>query len=240
MAKLSRAQFVQLCTQAILDTREQVSICNQFSGYQKYHREIKENGYFEANVREPIMNTKPRDFMYRHGLLRHTGLGNCHELADFLLVEIGKKITENHAVAKIRIVVSERADHVYLEIKVRLVGELGYSTWEVDAWDPRIIDISTRPDGSVKNRESLDYGYATSLEQSVDTDEIDYRERHTFFRGIRKPAPGAPCRHATPEREMLDKHPHLYSDHTIDRAVEQGKLDPSGELQYLQKRSIWQ
>lgn len=62
--------------------------------------------------------------MYRHDLLRHVGLGNCHELADFLLVEIGREIQRHNALARIRIVSSMKFDHVYLEIKIKLLGRL--------------------------------------------------------------------------------------------------------------------
>ena len=40
---LSREDFVNICTQAIFYTREQLTINNQLSGYKKFHREIKEN-----------------------------------------------------------------------------------------------------------------------------------------------------------------------------------------------------
>jgi hypothetical protein len=135
-----------------------------------------------------------------------------------------------------------KVDHVYLEIKIKLQGENDYSFWEVDAWDPRIIDISTRPNGSIKNHESLDYGYSTETSNSVYTDEINYRRRYKFFNTtIPTPKEGPPFREATPEREMLDKHDHLYRDYTIDDSINKGKIPSSGDkLSYLQQVSSWQ
>ncbi len=238
---LARKDFVNICTQAIFYTRNQLTINNQLSGYKKFHREIKENNYFSNNVRDPLINTREDEYMYRHDLLRHVGLGNCHELADFLLVEIGKEIERQNALARIRIVSSMKFDHVYLEIKIKLLGEIDYSLWEVDAWDPRIIDISTRPNGSIKNYESLDYGYSTETSNSVYTDEINYSNRYKFFNTIPTPNKGCPLREATPEREMLDKHDHLYMDYTIEDSISEGKIPSSGDrLSYLQQASGWQ
>lgn len=238
---LSREDFVNICTQAIFYTREQLTINNQLSGYKKFHREIKENKYFTNNVRDPLINTREDEYMYRHDLLKHVALGNCHELADFLLVEIGKEVERQNALARIRIVKSMKADHVYLEIRIKLQGENDYSLWEVDAWDPRIIDISARPNGSIKNYESLDYGYSTITKNTVFTDDINYNQRYTFFNSIPKPRVGRPLGEATPEREMLDKHDHLYADYMIEDSIKEGKI-PSfdGNLRYLQQVSSWQ
>lgn len=238
---LSRKDFVNICTQAILFTRNKLTINNQLSGYKKFHQEIKENNYFSQNVRAPLINTHEDEYMYRHDLLEHVGLGNCHELADFLLVEIGREIDSHNALARIRIVSSVAVDHVYLEIKIKLQGEYDYSLWEVDAWDPRVIDISTRPNGSIKNHEFLDYGYSTDTSNTVYTDQISYRRRYNFFNTIPTPKEGRPLRDATPEREMFDKHDFLYRDCSIEHSMDEGKLPPSdSELGYLQKVSRWQ
>lgn len=238
---LSRKDFVNLCTQSILYTRNQLTVKNQLSGYKKFHGEIKENDYFSKHVRTPLTNTHKDEYMYRHDLLKHVGLGNCHELADFLLIETGKEIERHNALARIRIVRSMQIDHVYLEIKIKLQGENDYSLWEVDAWDPRVIDISARPDGSIKNHEFLDYGYSAKVDNSVYTDEINYRHRYTFFDTIPIPKEGPPLREATPEGEMIDKHANLYMDYTIDDSINKGKIPSSGKnLGYLQKVSSWQ
>lgn len=239
---LSRKDFVNLCAEAIFYTRKQLTINNQLSGYKKFHKEIKENNYFLKNVRDPLINTREDEYIFRHDLLQHVGLGHCNELADFLLVEIGKEIERRNALARICIVSSMKVDHVYLEIRIKLQGENDYSLWEVDAWDPRVIDISTRPDGSIKNYESLDYGYSTKTKNSVFTDKIDYSQRYTFFHSIPKPREGPPVKEATPDRDMLKKHsPFLFEDYMIGDSINEEKIPSSdGDLQYLQKVSKWQ
>lgn len=245
MPLLSREHFVDICNRAILKTREKISINNQLSGYKKYYQEITQRDYFSKNVRAPLGEVGEHAYIYRHDLIEHVGLGNCHELADYLLVEIGKEIDYNRTCARIRIVKCNKMDHVYLEIRIKLEGELDYSLWEVDAWDPRIIDISTRPDGSIKNHESLAYGYSVKARNSIYTSEIDYRKRYSFFRIIPKPIAGEyPFGDSSSEPlsdvEMLDENKYLYSDYTIDESMDEGKLDPSGELHYLQQCSSWQ
>ncbi|WP_165482732.1 hypothetical protein [Legionella gresilensis] len=237
---LTRKQFVELCNQAIFYTRDRITIRNQKSGYQNYHREIKENNYFLANVRPPLISSPEHSYIYRHDFIEYTGLGNCHELADYLLVEIGKRIDWYNATARLRVVSSKEVDHVYIEVLIQLANEIEVSRWEVDAWDPRIIDISFRPDGSIKNSESLDYGYAAFIKNSIYSDEINYQKRYTFFQNPPKPIPGPPDLNATPEREILDKHSELYRDYTLEEAIKEGKIDPEGNIHYLQKASTWQ
>ncbi|STX52633.1 Uncharacterised protein [Legionella busanensis] len=237
---LTRKQFVELCNRAIFYTREKITIRNQKSGYQNYHRELKENRYFSINVRPPLINSSEHSYIYRHDFIEYTGLGNCHELAHFLLVEIGKRIEAYNATARLRVVSSKKFDHVYIEVLIQLANEIEVSRWEVDAWDPRIIDISIRPDGSIKNSEYLDYGYAVFTLNSIYSHEINYQKRYTFFQNPPKPIPGPPDLNATPEREILDKHPDLYRDYTLEESIKEGKIDPDGSIHYLQKASTWQ
>ncbi|BCA96229.1 hypothetical protein TUM19329_25900 [Legionella antarctica] len=104
-----------------------------------------------------------------------------------------------------------------------------------------LIDISTRPDGSIKNYESLCYGYSTETKNSVYTDEINYKNRYGLFKRIPAPREGRPLRGANPEKEMLDKHDHLYEDYTIEASIDKGKITSSdGTLHYLQQVSSWQ
>ncbi|WP_131782095.1 hypothetical protein [Legionella gresilensis] len=236
---LTRKKFVELCNQAIFYTRDHIAINNQKSGYQKFHREIKENNYFSTIARPPLKNSLEHAYIYRHDFIEYTGIGNCHELADYLLVEIGKRIEAYNATARLRVVKSKEVDHVYIEVLIQLENEIEFSRWEVDAWDPRIIDISTRPDGSIKNSEYLNYGYEVSVKNSIYTDEINYNRKYTFFH-TPKPIPGPPNQDATPEREILTKHPGLYRDYTLQKAIAAGKLDEDGKIHYLQKASDWQ
>ncbi|WP_419419404.1 hypothetical protein ACNVED_12930 [Legionella sp. D16C41] len=249
MPDLTRKQFVKICTQAIFNTRSKITINNQKSGYQKFHWEIKENDYFYAKARPALKGNK--DPVFLHDAIEHIGLGNCNELADYLLVEIGKEINNfnnsnnnnnnnnDNAIAKMSIIRSKKVDHVYVEIFIQLADEKHPSLWEVDAWDPRIIDVSRRPDGSIKNVEALDYGYEVKVRASFSSDKIDYHKEYSFF-NVSKPKPGCSTGNCTPEREILRKHRDLYSDYTIEEAVKKKKLDPDGEIHYLQKASDWQ
>ncbi|VEG91118.1 hypothetical protein [Legionella spiritensis] len=243
---LSRQEFVAICSQAIIKTRKNIDIENQLSGYNKFHREIKENSYLETQVRDAIYQLGENEHILTHDIIEHTGLGRCHELAQYLIVEIAEAINQSGARARISIVSSEREDHVYLEIKIKLRNERSDSRWEVDAWDPRIIDISTRPDGSIKNRKSLHYGYAVEICDMVFTDQIKFdrkrkRQREEISLAIKKPLPGKPDREATPEQDILNKHsPYLYPDLTLENAYKKKRLNTSGQLHYLQHASFWQ
>lgn len=238
--KLSREQFVKLCTEAIFVTKTRITIRNQKSGYIKFHKEIKNNHYFKEKVRGTLSRYKQNDFMQRHALIDHTGLGNCNELATYLAVEIGERINNNDALARILVVSSKMKDHVYLEIKIKLLNETGYSYWEVDAWDPRIIDISTRPDGTVKNKQALEtYGYAINIKATMNTNEINYNNKYSFAQ-IPKPIEGRPEREATPDDNIAHRERKIYRDYTLEKAYEEKKLDPCGNIHYLQRVSFWQ
>ncbi|MGL5741388.1 MAG: hypothetical protein ACRCXC_01980 [Legionella sp.] len=211
----------------------------------KYHRELKENDYLAANVRNSIYRSPTKDYTFQHDIIEHTGLGNCQELADYLIVEIGRAIHEVDAKAELRVVESQSKDHVYLEILIQFQNERERSRWEVDAWDPRILDISLRPDGSIKNSEQLDYGYRVIERAKLNTEDMDAQKKlenkHLqFLSAIRKPVAGPPSAPGTPKREALDKHKLLYSDHSLKEAYAAKKLDPEGNLHYLQRVSFWQ
>lgn len=243
MQLLSREQFVKLCTEAIIETRNKITIRNQLSGYIKYRQEIK-NHYLSQNLRPKIQKTDKNDYQLRHDIIERGGLGNCQEIAQYLLVEIGKLIQANKAKARISIVASKILDHVYLEIKLKLKNEKDYSIWEVDGWDPRIIDISMQLDGVIKNRESLTYGYSVKRLEMVHTDELELnkkRKRDSFFlRSIKKPKLSESKGDETPERELFIKHKDLYADLTIEDAYKTKKLNPNGTIGFLQEVSFWQ
>ncbi|MDX1836735.1 hypothetical protein DIZ81_00050 [Legionella taurinensis] len=235
---LTRLQFVELCAEAIASTREKVTVGNQLSGYIKFHREIKQ-GYFENTIRVLIDAIPPNDYVQVHDLIEHGGIGYCREVAWHLLVEVGQRIHTAGEVADITVVKSSLIDHGYLHVSLQLQDEKTPSVWEIDAWDPRIIDISPRPDGSIKNRELLDYGYPALVYESVSSNALDYRIQF-LFTDTPKPLEGQAEGRCTPVSEMLTKHAALYSDHTLDKALARKKIPPEGTLHYLQKVSIWQ
>jgi hypothetical protein len=245
MKFLSRQDFVDICNEAIQKTRANITINNQLDGYIQYHSATKENNYL-YRIRMlmafvGLIVTNHLKFDYE--LIEHTGLGNCYELATYLLVEIGNAIKAKGAQASLSIVASTSYDHAYLSITIKLQNELAASEWEVDAWDPRIIDISTRPDGSIKNKESLDYGYKCNFINTVDTEalpEYGTPQYDKLLSTLEKPIEGTPSGDATPVHDMLDKHKNLYPNYTLDDAYMSKKIPEKGATEYLQKVSFWQ
>ncbi|MDX1836736.1 hypothetical protein DIZ81_00045 [Legionella taurinensis] len=236
--RLTRLNFVELCAEAITATREKVTPGNQLSGYLKFHKEIK-NCYVDDVLRPRKWKIAPDDPVQIHDLIEHTGLGYCHEMAQHLLVELAWRIDQAGGVAKISLVKSMKADHAYLEVRIYLAKERTLSMWEVDAWDPRIIDISKRPDGTVKNKEALEYGYLVKLGRSYYSDSIDYRKKFTFTET--PPAKeGQPEGSCTPKHQVLEKHPYFYSDYSLKEAIEDKKLPLPGKIHFLQQISFWQ
>ena len=141
----------------------------------------------------------------------------------------------------IKVVSSLECDHVYNEVKIKLFDEKYESKWEVDAWDPRIIDISKRYDGSVKNISSLDYGYRVEVINTFFVHELKgVATPPVMFTDLRKVQSSIPVRSPTPEAEILTKHPRIYDDYTIEKALKKRKLCKSNSLGYLQKASNWQ
>lgn len=239
---LNRNTFVDLCTSAIIKTRRKISIRNQVSGYSKYHKEIKENGYFKK-YRSIMKNNEKKygySIFYQHDLIEHAGLGNCHELAEYLSVEILNLLRVHDADARIRIVSSTETDHVFLHVKIQLEGEKEASLWEIDAWDPRIIDASMRPDGTIKNRDILRYGTSVHLEHAVSTRESRSSKKRFSLFAFPKPMEGKPLKAATPERDILRKHEDIYIDHSLEDAYACGELNADGQLTYPQQVSSWQ
>jgi len=242
MGKLSRQDFVAICTAAIMDTRKKVVIQNQISGYKTYHAAVRDRKYLKRILRPAIRAGKNnnRPFMYRHALIKKAGIGNCHELARFLLIEVARRVRLAGGNVKLRVVASKEYDHGYLKISTHLLNENKRSTWEVDAWDPRIIDRSKRPDGSIKNYTYLRYGAGTKTLESIRSENIDFTAIDEGILPITIPVKGAPKRSPTPERAMIKKHRWLYSDMTVETAEKKGEFDRSGKIRYCQKVSTWQ
>ncbi|MBI2784915.1 MAG: hypothetical protein HYX60_00830, partial [Legionella longbeachae] len=57
---------------------------------------------------------------------------------------------------------------------------------------------------------------------------------------IRKPLEGSRTREGTPEKDILEKHPELYSDMTLDHAFKKRMLCHSDKFFKAQKVSEWQ
>ncbi|KTC94153.1 hypothetical protein [Legionella erythra] len=236
--RLTRLKFVELCSEAIAATRKKITPANQLSGYLKFHNENK-NYYVEDILRPGKREIEPENHVEIHDLIEHSKIGYCHEFAQHLMVELGARIQEAGGVAKISLVKSMKYDHVYLEVRIYLAKERTLSMWEIDAWDPRIIDISKRPNGTVKNKEALAYGYLVKLYNSFFSDEVDYKKKFAF--ATVPPAQEGPAEGScTPKHEVLEKHTDIYRDYSLEKAMIDEKIPPQGKLQYLQQPSLWQ
>jgi hypothetical protein len=249
MARISRFFFISLCNKEIKKSREMIVIRNQKSGYLKFHKAIRDEKCF-GKFRAIIKKVDKKDYLLRHEMIDYFKLGNCSEIAQYLLVQLGKSLVERGVDAEIERVDAQDADHCFLRVKIHLLGEKSPSTWIVDSWDPRVIDISMKKDGSVKNINSLKpYGYngnvVTKLKTLPDMKEelaaySRKRKHHQAFFKIELPKEGTPQRAPTPEKELFSKHPKLYEDYTIKDAFESGKMSDSPDLMYLQQVSNWQ
>ncbi len=238
---LSREEFVKICTKAILHTRKKITISNQLDGYKKFHREIRDNHYL-AYIRDIISGSAfnvPSDrFKFVHDIVDHTGIGNCDEMAYYLLVEIAKRIDSRGGGANLHLVRCKKVDHNYVEVDISLKAEKSVSTWQVDAWDPRIIDISTAPRGVIRNFKHIKYGCRENRINSIVSGEINFKKTYSFF-NVRKPVSGKP-RSPTPERQILQKNKHLYSNYSLCKAERQGFFDRSGKVGPVQRALCWQ
>ncbi|HEX2548979.1 MAG TPA: hypothetical protein VHM20_04065 [Gammaproteobacteria bacterium] len=240
---IDRKSFVQLCTQLIEKTRDHITPVNQVSGYLKYHREIKSR-YLDT-VREftiELIKSEGPSLQGYHDKFQHTKVGNCGELSLYLAAEILNHLKSLGVDAEVTAVKSKTYDHQYVQVVIKLENEKT-STWEVDAWHPRIIDRSVRPDGSIKNSEALLYGTETQLIIFALSSIYDITPpRSAFFEKVRPAIPGIP-RDATPPHEVEKKN-HLYPDYSIEQAHYYRELDnfhhPYTELGYLRKVSSWQ
>lgn len=239
---ITREEFVKICTDAIHQTRTNVTPANQVSGYFKYHKEIKENKYINRYSYKMLDNIKENGYSFaeQHAFIEYAGVGYCQELAEHLSVEIITRLKEKQADAGIFLVVSRKVDHAYLHINLSLKDEKYPSLWEVDAWDPRIIDRSYRPNGTIKNQEILRYGTDVRVQRMICASDPLIRFHDTFTHLIEKPIPGQ-LPNQTPRREVLRKYRHLlYADYSLERSYANGTLNAAGKIDYSQGRSIWQ
>jgi hypothetical protein len=229
--------------------KKSIVAINQFSGYLMFQKEIKKNDYFEKSrdFYDSIVDIdKFPTFLtlsIAHDFSKYIKMGRCGEFSDYLNYEINKKLTELKVQASIWSVGSNIKDHGYLHIEIWLENEIKPSLWEVDAWDPRIIDVSMRPNKSIKNQEISKYGKIPEILKKISTDKFKpepYTDR--FFKEFTPPKPGKPKKRSrTPEKEILTKHRKIYKDYTIEKSQKNGFLPPSkDELGYMQKASSWQ
>jgi hypothetical protein len=244
---ISRKKFVEICALTINETRKCIKILNQESGYLEYHDEVKYNNYVDDILRSKknlIFNSIEEYLFVSHKAIKRAGVGHCGELAIYLFVELIKKFKEMSVDLKISLVRSKKMDHNYLHIEILLDNEKIPSTWEVDAWHPRIFDRSEREDGSLKNAKKLIYGETPKIIYTMSTDYIELTNNEIKLT-FRLPEPDGhkalSRRSRTPDRDVLKKHDWLFSDYPIKMALEKRDLIMPGEkLAYSQQVSSWQ
>lgn len=238
---IDRKTFVKICTESIFETRTDIAIANQVSGYKKFHKELRDNRYLKKSrkIGKQKMRTEGYSIFFQYALVKHTKLGNCDELAQYLSIKIVKKLALLNAAANVDIHFSKEVPHVYLNISIQLKDENAPSRWEVDAWDPRIIDISKRPDGSIKNLELLEYGTEPGTMSSFTVHDYISRPKISFLFDIPKPVEGSSNGNMTPDHVIAERE-HMYNDYTLEDAYRHKMLDDEGEIRYPQKASTWQ
>ena len=98
---IDRRTFISICFDAIKATREHIIIGNQISGYKKCHHEIRDNDFLHLNVLKNLNKVGVDDCELKHHIIDTVGLAHCHEVADYLLIEIAKRLRRVNARAKI-------------------------------------------------------------------------------------------------------------------------------------------
>jgi hypothetical protein len=246
---ISREKFVKICTDAIIKTTKVIKAENQKSGYLTYHNEVKRYKYIDKVFRKNIDENKSfqhltlSEFLsVKHKAIEMAGIGRCSEFAVYLFVELIKTFRDSSIDANVSRVSAEEKDHSYLRIEISLENE-HISTWEIDAWNPRIIDASRRNDGSIKNAKKLYYGTDPLVEYTLSSKnfrEPDWEKIELNFRLPKKDGPERFfSRSKTPEADLFKKHEYLYSDYSIDDAYKNRDL-PKKRLRYPQRASPWQ
>lgn len=238
MKKITREQFIELCNKLIIKTREDIIIVNQKSGYKKFHKELRDNDFLEKHLRMPLYKTKREDILSKHKIIKDVGIGHCQEIAEYLAVEISTQLQKMEVEAKVGIFYIKDYDHTFNRVRLTLLDEKYPSTWEIDAWDPRVIDISTELNGTIKNFHYLEYGYSADVKNVLDTKYFSKKRKYSFF-DLKRPKEGRPERSPTPEREMREED-GLYPDCTIEEAFKTKKLCSHERLCDLQQYSEWQ
>ncbi|MBV9576412.1 MAG: hypothetical protein JO149_07285, partial [Gammaproteobacteria bacterium] len=241
--KITRSEFVDICNDAIIKTKKDIVPGNQLTGYKTFHGAVK-NNYVTDVLREncnKINLDYGFSFFNSHKAIKYAGLGFCNEFAIYLCQELRNKFSELDVKALIMKAGSKTWDHAYLRIKIKLKNETMFSMWEIDAWDPRIIDVTKAPDGTIKNEEFLTYGKKPEIESIMNTMENDENAIPGLRPNFDVPEPGEPeDGSATPERKMIAKNTWLYSDCTLQKAYERELLPKNGKMTVCQKVSAWQ
>ena len=122
---ITREEFVRVCTQAIQETRRDIAISNQRSGYLKYHEEFRKNDYLHYARSLLCENVHFSGYSLEdaHEIIKATKIGNCGELAEYLSIEILEKLRRYRVNPTVLIVKSRIFDHEFLHILIQLYNE---------------------------------------------------------------------------------------------------------------------
>lgn len=244
--KISRQSFVELCTQVIVKARQEIAIANQYNGFVRYEREIvKKDSLY--SLRAILNETAADNYHLRHDIIQYFGMGCCAELTDYLVSEIANELNKLGTSASLSTVQSQIADHVFLQVSIHLEDEEISSRWEIDAWDPRVLDISIHPtNGAIKNDEHLyTYGMHPIHFHSVNSTALKETEKESAARilcllSLEKPVPGQLNVKNTVRKRVIKSLPGMHPDHPIENARQKQMLPYYGTIQSVQKASIWQ
>ncbi|CEG57243.1 zeta toxin family protein [Legionella fallonii] len=125
MPGITRTEFIEICNAMIEKTRNKIAVINQLSGYVKFHKALRNEHYLE-DIRDCLEQTRDEEIELKHDIIEQSGIGNCREVAEYLLVEIVRELKKYGAQATIKIIKSSEIDHVYNEVIIydgSLVGQ---------------------------------------------------------------------------------------------------------------------
>lgn len=245
---ISRETFVKICTETIQLTRKKICIANQEKGYLQYADAINE-GYID-NLREILTHNNKLVGYYSpvnfYNDIKDAGIGACSELNEFLLVKLAKILSDYTSFTRFRLVSSVDCDHAFIHVRIELAGEL-CSLWEIDAWDPRVIDISLKQNKEIKNKAAIDYGHDPKILYSFLIDELEdgLEEKKEHLQNpyrlfVSKPTPGNAKYLESKKRKNIEHSDVFYENYTLETAYKKRKLNKEGKVDTLQAVSSWQ
>jgi hypothetical protein len=246
--QLTRIKFKNICEDAMDRARSGVVIANQVKGYNELHNEEKNNDFVnESRIKIEEMNNKYGHSIYNTAIaIKKTGAARCSECQTLYAKELTIALKE-YDVTIMLVNGEDGMDHAYLNLEVLLEGETVKSRWHADAWNPAFYDMSTRPDGTIRNKDRLIYGIPevtetfSTMDKDKNADPKIKRKLRMFGIVPAKPGKPAPGENPTPYKEMLKKHEDwLYPTYTTKRAMENGYLSSTEELALSQTASPWQ
>lgn len=245
--EITREDFVVLCTKALEKSYLAVAPRNQKRGYLKYRKSIKKNYLGKLrNIHKAFKKKHGFSLFFQHKTIEYAGLGNCSECTDYFIYELLVALKNLNIKANVIKVASKTQNHGYVHIRIHLKGEKNPSSWELDSWRPRIIDITridqpnSKDNGKRKNSEFLFYGDTVIYIYNFSTQDFTIPEDKEFIIDLAKPEEDNPSCEATNSENVFQKHPDVYPDYTLEEAYNAKLLNQDGKICGPQIRSSWQ